>query len=81
MSESDSDKQRGLQETIESFRRQLRRLTVAVVLMTLVLVVFTVVFYGDLANYFSLDSTLVGSTAIGAAFIGFAFGWFARGRR
>jgi hypothetical protein len=69
-----------LREGIESIKRRLARLTVAVSLMTLVLILTVSVVFGDLVNYFSFDPLMWGGATAGAAVLGFALGWFARRR-
>jgi hypothetical protein len=69
-----------LREGIESIKRRLARLTVAVSLMRLVLILTVSVVFGDLVNYFSFDPLMWGGATAGAAVLGFALGWFARRR-
>jgi hypothetical protein len=69
------------QSVLQSVRRRLRQLTVAVVLMTLALFLTCAVVFGQVVNYFGFDRALYGGTLAGATILGFLFGWFARGRR
>jgi len=72
-----------IQETLvllQSIKRRLRRLTVAVVLLVLVVVLLTASVFGYLVDYMAYDPMLWGGSTAGAAVLGFAFGWFA-GRR
>ena len=64
----------------EATQRRLRRLTVAVALMTLTVVLLLACWFGDLANWYGNQGSLVGGAAAGAAVLGFVFGFFA-GRR
>jgi hypothetical protein len=72
------DEYERLQEGIESIKRRLARLTVAVSLMTLVLILTVSAVFGNLVNYFSGDVLMWGGATAGAAVLGFALGWFAR---
>ena len=74
------NQQEEIRQLLESVRCRLRRLTVAVMLMALVLVLTVATVFGDLVNYFALDPLLLGGVSVGAALLGFAFGWYA-GRR
>ena len=69
-----------LRSTLTSVRGRLRVLTVAVILLTMMLVINTVTIWGSLVNYFGSDVMLVGWGTTGAALLGFGFGWFARRR-
>ena len=66
---------------MRSVRRQLARVTVWLVAITLVLVLLTMSVYGSLVNYFGAEPLMYGSTLAGAALVGFAAGWLARPRR
>jgi hypothetical protein len=66
---------------LQQLHRRVRRLTVAVVVLVLAVLLNTAAIYGDLVNYFGRDRMLQGGAAMGAAVLGFLFGWFARGRR
>ena len=81
MNDQDANPREELVEVLRDMERRLRRLTVAVVLMALALLLVASAVYGSLVNYFSGDVLLYGGTSIGAALLGFAFGWFARGRK
>ena len=77
---NDPNQQEELRQLLESVRCRLRRLTVAVMLLTLVLVLSVAVTFGELVNYFAFDPLLLGGVTVGAALLGFGFGWYA-GRR
>ena len=66
---------------LQQLHRRVQRLTVAVVVLILAVLLNTAAIYGDLVNYFGRDRMLQGGAAAGAAALGFLFGWFARGRR
>jgi hypothetical protein len=78
---SDPTRQEDPQSVLQSVRRRLRQLTVAVVLMTLALFLMCAAVFGNLVNWFGRDPALFGGSLAGAAILGFLFGWFARGRR
>jgi hypothetical protein len=67
---------------LESIRRRVQGLTVAVVLMALAVFVLTAAVFGYLVDFHGGEGLLVGSTAIGTAVLGFLFGlgvgWFVR---
>lgn len=65
-------------ELLESIRRRLGRLLVAVSLMTLALILTAAAVFGHLVTYFGRDVMLWGGSTAGAAVLGFVFGWFAR---
>jgi len=65
---------------LQSVGRRLRRLTIAVFLMAMGLVLCAAAIFGELVNWFSRDPLLFGGVTAGAALLGFAFGWLA-GRR
>jgi hypothetical protein len=67
-----------LLEGIESIKRRLARLTAAVSLMALALILTVSAVFGNLVNYFSGDVLMWGGATAGAAVLGFALGWFAR---
>jgi hypothetical protein len=81
MNSSDREQPDDTQELLSSIGGQLRRLTVAIVVMVLVLALLTMSVYGHLVNYFAAEPLMYGSTLGGATLVGFCFGWFARGRR
>ena len=76
----DPNQQGDLRVALAAVERRLRRLTVAVMLMTLVLILTVAAVFGELVNYFGGDAMLFGGTSIGAALMGFGFGWMARRR-
>ena len=78
MNDDDPKQREELHQLLESVRRRLRKLTVAVMLMTLMLILTVAVVFGDLVNYFAADAMMLGGVSTGAALLGFAFGWVAR---
>jgi len=78
MTEIDPKQWDRLNELLESVRRRLRALSVAVILMALVLALTVAAVFGQLVNYFAGDPLLIGSVSIGAALLGFFVGWIAR---
>jgi hypothetical protein len=74
---NDPQTDKELREMLESVRRRLRKLTIAVFLLTLAVLLCSAAIYGDLANYFGGDRALQGGIATLAAVLGFVFGWFA----
>jgi hypothetical protein len=78
MNTSDPDRADESRELLASVDRQLRRLTIAIVIMVLVLALLTMSVYGHLVNYFAAEPLMYGSTLVAAALVGFALGWFAR---
>ena len=78
MNDDDLKQREELHRLLESVRRRLRKLTVAVMLMTLMLILTVAVVFGDLVNYFAADAMMLGGVSAGAAILGFAFGWVAR---
>jgi hypothetical protein len=64
-------------ELLIAIRRRLGKLTVAVLLLTLAVVLCAMAVYGQLANYFGGDWTFLSAVPAVAAGLGFAFGWFA----
>lgn len=78
--QDDSKRQDELCEGLQAVQRRLRRLTVAVILMTLMLTLTVAAVFGELVNYFGGDAGLFGGASVGAALLGFGFGWFARRR-
>lgn len=77
---SEVNQRADLCKALEAVERRLRRLTVAVLLMTLVLILTAAAVFGELVNYFAGDPMLFGGTTIGAALLGFGFGLLARRR-
>jgi len=65
---------------LESIRRRLAGLTVAVILMAMMLIITAAAVFGSLVNYFYGDAALYGSSLVGAALLGFGAGWMARRR-
>jgi len=78
MNAPDPNRQEEIYEALQSVRRRVRGLTVAVVLLVLMVVLLTASVYGYLINFMAGDAALFGGSTIGAALLGFAFGWFAR---
>ena len=81
MNDPEPSREEEIRPMLRTVQRRLRKLTVAVVLMTLALALLAATVYGSLVNWFDGQATLYGGTLIGAALLGFAFGWFARSRR
>jgi len=75
--QKDSPPRDELQELLESVRRRLRTLTIAVLLLILAVMLCAAAIFGNLLNYFGNDSMLSGGIFIFAAALGFALGWFA----
>ena len=75
--QKDSPPRDELQELLESVRRRLRKLTIAVLLLILAVMLCAAAIFGNLLNYFGNDSMLSGGIFIFAAALGFALGWFA----
>jgi len=69
-----------IREALEPMRRQIQRLTVMVILMTMMLTLTMISVFGLLVDYFAGDPLLFGGATAGAAMIGFGFGWMARRR-
>jgi membrane associated rhomboid family serine protease len=78
MNETDQRHADELQAVLQSLRRRMRALTVAVLLMTLALLLTVAAVFGQLVNWFAGDVLLQGGVAVGAALLGFFFGWIAR---
>ena len=78
MNDTRGDRLADIAEALDSVRRRLRSLTVAVIVMTLVLFLTVAAVYGYLAEFHSWEGLLVGASAGGAGLLGFAVGWFAR---
>ncbi len=77
MNESESRSPEELCDVLQMVQVRLRRLTVAVMLLTLVLVLTVAAVFGELVNYFAGDAMMFGGVSIGAALLGFGFGWVA----
>ena len=80
MEENDRSLSEDLQHALQPIRRQIARLTVTVMILTMVLTITAMSVFGSLVNYFDGDASLFGSATLGAAFLGFGFGWAARRR-
>jgi hypothetical protein len=78
---AEPEKQSDAVSLLQRLHRRVQRLTVAVVVLILAVLLNTAAIYGDLVNYFGRDRLLQGGVAIGAVMLGFLFGWFARGRK
>ena len=80
MPEHDPKQQDELHEVLQSVRKHLNRMSVAVLLMILAVLLQVAAKFGELSNYFGYDALLVGGSAVGAAVLGFILGFIA-GRR
>lgn len=80
MNQNEQNLSNDLQQALKPMQRQIRRLTVTVMILTMVLTMTVMSIFGSLVNYFDGDASLFGSATVGAAFLGFAFGWMARRR-
>jgi Sec-independent protein secretion pathway component TatC len=78
MSQTDPQRPQQLDDLLQSLRRRLRNLTVAVILMTLMLILTVASVFGYLVDYHGGEAALFGGATVGAALLGFAFGWVAR---
>lgn len=72
-----SSADRELRDLLESVRKRLRKLTAAVFLLTLAVLLCSAAIYGDVANYFGGDRVMQGGLATLTGVLGFVFGWFA----
>ncbi len=80
MNENEQNVPENLQQAMEPMQRQIRRLTVTVMILAMVLALTAMSVFGSLVNYFDGAASLFGSATVGAAFMGFGFGWAARRR-
>jgi membrane associated rhomboid family serine protease len=80
MPQPDQPQQDDLSEMLQSVRKRLGRLTVAVMLLILAVLLSTAVVFGQLVNWFAGEALLRGGVAVGAALAGFIVGFIA-GRR
>ena len=80
MPEHDPKPQDELHEVLQSVRNRLSRMTVAVMLMILAVLLQTAAKFGELCTWYAEDAMLVGGSAVGAAVLGFVLGFIA-GRR
>jgi hypothetical protein len=78
---NDSHQQDDMREMLDAMQRRLRRLTTAVLLLTLAVVLCAAAVYGNVANYFGGDWMLSGGIPAATALLGFAFGWLAGRKR
>ena len=78
MNDRDTDRHEELRQILLSLRRRVRRLTVAVALMALAMLLLAAYVLGDLMNYHGFETLLFGGVSVGSALLGFAFGWFVR---
>jgi len=69
-----------LQRALEPLQQQIRRLTITVSILAMMLALTAISVFGSLVNYFDGDASLFGSATVGAALMGFAVGWTARRR-
>jgi hypothetical protein len=75
--DKDSQSREELRELLVSVRRRLGKLTVAVLLLILAVMLCAAAIFSNLLNYFGGDSMLTGGVFCFAALLGFALGWFA----
>ena len=80
MAEQQPKREEEILQALQSVRSRLSRLTVAVMLMVLAVLLSTVAVFGQLVNYFASDPLLWGAIGVGGALAGFVLGWIA-GRR
>jgi len=80
MNEPNQDRHDELHDSVLALHKRVQRLTVAVVLMAMALLLLAAAVFGSLVNYFAGDPLLLGGVSVGAALLGFACGWFARKR-
>jgi hypothetical protein len=80
MTNDETKEKNSLLAAWRTVQRQLKILTIAVMLMALAVFVLAGTVFGYLTNYFSGEAVMYGSSLIGAAIIGFWCGWFARRR-
>jgi hypothetical protein len=66
-----------LRDLLISVRRRLGKLTVAVLLLCLAVMLCAAAIFGNLLNYFGGDSMLGGAIFCVAALLGFGLGWYA----
>lgn len=81
MPEHDPKQQDELHEVLQSVRKHLNWMTVAVLLMILAVLLQVAAKFGELCNWFAGDAMLVGGSAVGAAVLGFVLGFIAGRRR
>lgn len=80
MNDQGPQRQDEILELLNSLKKRVLRLTVAVILMMLALFALTAAVFGSLVNYYGGDSLLIGFASILFAVVGFIFGWVARRR-
>jgi hypothetical protein len=80
MSEHDPNQPDELTEVLQSVRKRLGRMTVAMMLMILAVLLSTAAIFGQLADWHGEEPLLLGASAVGAAVLGFILGFIA-GRR
>ena len=78
MNDNDQQHSDELHAVLQSLRRRMRTLTVAVLLMTLALLLTVAAVFGNIVDYHAGEPLLQGGVAVGAALLGFFFGWIAR---
>lgn len=77
MDEQDRDRQDEVREVLESVRKRLGRMTVAVMLMILAVIVSTAAIFGQLVDWHGGEPLLIGSAGIGTAVLAFVLGFIA----
>ena len=80
MDEQDRRQQDELREVLESVRKRLGRMTVAVMLMILAALLSTAAIFGQLVDWHGGEPLLIGGAGIGVALLAFILG-FVAGRR
>ena len=78
MSQNEQNVPEDLQQALKPMQRQIRWLTVVVIILAMFLALTAMAIFGTLIDYFAGDATLFGSATVGAALLGFGFGWMAR---
>ena len=69
-----------IDKKLKSIHAKLRRLSVAVIMLTLMVAVMGFAVFGYLVNYMDGEAMFYGGSAMGAALLGFLAGWVARRR-
>ena len=75
---SDRESPDALRKVLQSVRRRLRGLTLAVIVLALMVTVNFAGQFGALVDWHAYDPLLYGGATAGAAVLGFIAGWIAR---